>query len=303
MNMNTTTTTPTATQTPNANIIQLTQGSPEWHAYRHSRRNASESAAVLGRSPWMSPHQLWLLKTGRAETKVTQVMQRGTDMEPIARAAYEEQTGLVMQPLVLESGGYSASLDGMTLEGDLVLEIKCPLRGTRSDLWLDVSAGQVPEHYAIQVQHQLMVAGADLAHLWVFDGSKGILHAIARDEAVMSRIQEGWENYQDYLTGDTPPPLTDADTVLREDTAWLQAAAAFAEAKRATDLADAALAKARDELVALAYHPREQGAGVTVTRYWKVGSVSYAKIPALQGLDLSSYRSKAREEVRVTAAS
>ena len=143
----------------------------------------------------------------------------------------------------------------------------------------------------------------NLAHLWVFDGSKGILHAIARDEAVMSRIQEGWENFQQYLTGDTPPPLTDADTVLREDAAWVQAAAAFAEAKRTTDLADAALAKARDELVALACHPREQGAGVTVTRYWKAGSVSYAKIPALQGLDLSSYRGKAREEVRVTAAS
>ena len=303
MNMNTTTTTPTATQIPSANIVQLTQGSPEWHAYRHSRRNASESAAVLGLSPWMTPYKLWLLKTGRSETKVTHAMQRGTDMEPLARAAYEEQTGLVMQPLVLEAGDYSASLDGMTLEGDLVLEIKCPLRGTRSDLWLDVQAGQVPEHYAIQVQHQLMVAGADLAHLWVFDGSKGILHAIARDEAVMSRIQEGWENFQQYLTSDTPPPLTDADTVLREDTAWAQAAGAFAEAKRATDLADAALAKARDELVALACHPKEQGAGVTVTRYWKAGNVSYAKIPALQGLDLSSYRAKAREEVRVTAAS
>ena len=294
--------TPSANPTP-ATIVRLTQGSPEWHAYRLSRRNASESAAVLGISPWMTPYQLWLVKTGRSVTKVTHAMQRGTDMEPMARAAYEEQTGLVMQPLVLESQGYSASLDGMTLEGDLVLEIKCPLRGTRSDLWLDVSAGQVPEHYAIQVQHQLMVSGADLAHLWVFDGSKGILHAIAQDEAVLSRIQEGWENFQQYLTGDTPPPLTDADTVLREDAAWVQAAAAFAEAKRATDLADAALAKARDELVALTCHPREQGAGVTVTRYWKAGSVSYAKIPALQGLDLSSYRGKAREEVRVTAAS
>ena len=46
-------------------------------------------------------------------------------------------------------------------------------------------------------------------------------------------------------------------------------------------------------------HPREQGAGVAVTRYWKAGNVAYAKIPALQGLDLSCYRGKAREEVRV----
>ena len=174
-----------------ATIIHLSQGSPEWHAYRQSRRNASESAAVLGLSPWMTPYQLWLVKTGSSETRVTHAMQRGTDLEPLARAAYEEQTGLIMQPLVLEADGYSASLDGMTLEGDLVLEIKCPLRGTRSDLWQDVQSGQVPAYYGIQVQHQLMVSGADTAHLWVFDGNQGILHAIERDATVMERIRAG----------------------------------------------------------------------------------------------------------------
>ena len=68
---------------------------------------------------------------------------------------------------------------------------------------------------------------------------------------------------------------------------------------RATDAADTALAKARDELVALAQHPREQGSGVSVTRYWKAGNVAYAKIPALKDVDLTLYRGKAREEVRV----
>ena len=99
----------------------------------------------------------------------------------VGAVAYEEHTWLVMQPLVLEADGYSASPDGMTLDGDLVLEIKCPLRGTRSDLWHDVQSGQVPTHYGIQVQHQLMVSGAALAHLWVFDGNQGILHAIEPD--------------------------------------------------------------------------------------------------------------------------
>jgi putative phage-type endonuclease len=138
-------------------IVQLTQGSPEWLAYRREKRNASESAAVLGVSPWTTPYQLWLEKTGKAQTKANAAMRRGTELEPEARAAYEELTGLVMQPLVLQAGDYSASLDGMTLEGDLILEIKCPVRGTRSDLWQEVLAGDVPEHYAIQVQHQLMV--------------------------------------------------------------------------------------------------------------------------------------------------
>jgi hypothetical protein len=55
-------------------------------------------------------------------------------------------------------------------------------------------------------------------------------------------------------------------------------------------------------LVALATHPREQGAGVAVTRYWKAGNVDYKKVPALTGVDLELYRGKGREEVRVTTA-
>ena len=60
-------------------IVQLKQGTPQWHAYRQSRRNASESAAVLGLSPWMTPYQLWLVKTGRLQTPATAAMQRCID--------------------------------------------------------------------------------------------------------------------------------------------------------------------------------------------------------------------------------
>lgn len=284
------------------NIVQLVQGSPEWLAYRLSMRNASESAAVLGASPWTTPYQLWLLKTGRAVTPVTSAMRHGTDTEPAARAAYEAQTGFVLQPLVLEHKGYSASLDGITFDHDLILEIKCPMRGSRSDLWQDVSAGKVPEHYIIQVQHQLWVSDALFAHLWIFDGQRGLLHEIPRDEAVMERIKAGWDGFQVFMDTDTPPPLTEADTVQRSDTFWKDAATAFAQAKQSADAADLALTAARDALVKLAVQPREQGAGVTVTRYWKAGNVDYKKVPALQGLDLSAWRGKSREEVRVTAS-
>lgn len=77
---------------------------------------------------------------------MTAPMQHGTQLEPKARAAYEEQAGSVMQPLVLTEGDYSASLDGITLEGDLVVEIKCPYKGQASALWQAASVGEVPQH-------------------------------------------------------------------------------------------------------------------------------------------------------------
>jgi len=283
-----------------ATIVQLTQGSQAWLDYRRTMRNASETAAVLGVSPWCTPYQLWLQKTGRAQTKANAAMQRGTDLEPAARLAYETETSNIMQPLVLQDGPYSASLDGMTLEGDLILEIKCPYQGQDSALWREVKAGYVPDHYAAQVQHQLMVSGAKLAHLYVFDGTQGLLRPIEPIDHALQRIRDGWDQFQVYLDTDTPPPLTDADVVQREDADWLDAASAFALAKQAADLADEVVSKARDALVALARHPKEQGAGVSVTRFWKAGAVNYKAVPELKEVNLEKYRGKLREEVRVT---
>ena len=75
------------------NIVRMAQGSPEWHEHRRKYRNASETPAVLGVSPWQTPYQLWQLKLGLVEQEVTPAMRHGSDMEPAARAAYERQTG------------------------------------------------------------------------------------------------------------------------------------------------------------------------------------------------------------------
>lgn len=283
-------------------VLKLVQGTPEWHAHRAQFRNASESAAVMGLNPWQTPYQLWLARTGRLEVPVTAPMQHGTQLEPKARAAYEERTGAVMQPLVLTEGDYSASLDGITLDGDLIAEIKCPYKGQASALWQAVSVGEVPEHYRIQVQHQMMVSGAAQAHLWVFDGATGLLVEIARDEGTMAAIRAAWDGFQTYLDTDTPPPLTERDTVERSDPAWTLAAGLYVEAKRKAEEAAESLDRARERLVGLASHASECGHGVTVTRFFKQGNVDYKKVPELKVVDLDRYRAAGRVEVRVTVA-
>jgi len=70
-------------------IVKLVQGSAEWHEHRRNHRNASETPAVLGFSPWMTPYQLWQIKLGVVEPEVTPAVLHGTQLEPQARAAYE----------------------------------------------------------------------------------------------------------------------------------------------------------------------------------------------------------------------
>jgi putative phage-type endonuclease len=282
-------------------IVQLVQGSAEWHAHRRGLRNASETPAVLGISPWVTPYQLWLLKTGRAEPEVNEAMRHGSALEPLARHAYEIETGNVMQPLVLQDGLYSASLDGLTLDGDLIVEIKVPFRGQQSALWQSIVGGDVPAHYVAQIQHQLMVSTAAKAHLWVFDGERGLLTVIEPDSRARVELREAWDVFQQFVDTDTPPPLVEADTVQRDDALWATAAQTYLVAKQAAIASDEALDRAKAALVALAGHPREQGAGVSVTRYWKAGAVDYKKVVELRGVDLEQYRARGREEVRVTA--
>lgn len=281
-------------------LYKLIQGTPEWHEHRAKYRNASETAAVMSVSPWQTPYELWLVKTGRKVTIETEAMNHGTATEPAARAAFEVESGLIMQPLVMVDGEYSASLDGITLAGDTIVEIKCPYRGQTSELWQIVHTGSVPAHYMLQVQHQLMVSKARHAYLWVYDGNEGIGLIIEPDKETFEKIKAAWDAFQPYLDHDTPPTMTDQDTLIRSDIVWQQAAAEYLNCKAASDEAQAKADEAKAKLIALTAHSRESGYGVSVTRFWKVGNVDYKKVPALHGVDLDVYRGKMREEVRVS---
>jgi putative phage-type endonuclease len=281
-------------------ILKLVQGSPAWLEHRRKYRNASETPAVIGVSPWQTPYQLWLERTGRAQPKINAAMIRGAELEPAARAAYEKLTGNVVEPLVVVDGEYSASLDGITLSGEVLVEIKIPMQGRNSQTWQAIVANEVPEPYFWQIQTQLMVTGAALGHLYVFDGTGGALVEVSPESRSWDRIRSDWNVFWDFLTKDQPPPLSERDTKKREDDAWKQAAETYICAKQAADSASASLDAAKERLTALAQHPRESGFSVTVTRYWKNGAIDYKKVAELKGVALEKYRAAGREEVRVS---
>ena len=281
-------------------ILRLIQGTNEWHEHRAKNRNASETPAVLGVSPFQTPYQLWLLRTGRAKQPVTFAMRRGTELEGPARVAYEAQTGLVMEPLVLQDGEYSASLDGITLSGNQILEIKCPMKGRDSDLWRAAEAGSVPEHYGWQIEHQLMVSGAELAHLWVYDGQHGVLLEVAAQPERWHLIRAAWDQFFMFLGTDTPPPLMNNDIRNREDDSWRNASEKYRFSKQQAEKHAAILESAKSELLQITSHPRETGCGVTVTQFWKRGAIDYKVVPMLNGVDLDAYRGASRLECRIS---
>ena len=63
-----------------------------------------------------------------------------------------------------------------------------------------------------------------------------------------------------------------------------------------------ALDEAKARLVGLTSHVKEQGGGLSVTRFWRKGAVEYGKVLELKAIDLEQYRGAPREETRITTS-
>lgn len=254
-------------------ILNLVQGTADWLAHRQSSRNASEASVVMGCSPWLTRYQLWAIKTSRLTQGNSYAMRHGQALEPEARAAYEAATGRVMEPVVMVEGAYSASLDGLDWSGEVLLEIKCPLKGQDSETWRRVVEGEIPEHYRWQLQHQLMVSGAQKAHFYVYVGQGvGRYLEVQPDPEAQARLRDAWNVFMNYVETDTPPPLTDRDSRVRDDDLWRQAAETYRQRKREAEAVALALDAAKARLIALTSHPSERGHGVAVSRVLKPGA-------------------------------
>ena len=102
------------------------QGSPEWLAFRKTKVTATDASAILGLNPWKTRLQLYHEKLSNDPPKpCNEAMQRGNDLEPIARDLFKIKTGHKMEPRVVVKDWAMASLDGINAWNE-ILEIKCP---------------------------------------------------------------------------------------------------------------------------------------------------------------------------------
>ena len=149
-------------------IIECEQGTPEWLQARLGCPSASSYAKLItsaGKASAQSDayiNQLVAEKITGDSTffQITDPMQRGMDLEPDARTAYEMESGNLVDQVgflkhdTLEAG---ASPDGLIGENG-GLEIKCPMPHTHVEY---LRAGKLPAKYFQQVQGCLWISGRD----------------------------------------------------------------------------------------------------------------------------------------------
>ncbi len=145
----------------------------QWHAVRSEGIGASEIAAALGCSRYMTPRQLWARKVGLPvdEMPVHDRMRWGTALEPVAAAWLENEWRVAVQrpePFTVDvhpvHEWMRATLDGrMTVtdeatcdapRGEYVVDFK--LIHPFDDAW---RGDQCPDDYAAQIGQQMLVKG------------------------------------------------------------------------------------------------------------------------------------------------
>jgi putative phage-type endonuclease len=184
-------------------IMDLIQSTADWRLARVGSLGASRIHDVVTRtrSGWAASRASVLADlvcerlTGiPTEVYVTPAMQRGSELEPEARAAYEfqrdvevELVGLVRHPAIV---GSHCSPDGLVGQSGLA-EIKCP--ATRAHLTALLS-GNIPERYADQCQWQMACTGRTWCDLASYDNRlPGALRlhvqCIERDEGRIAELE------------------------------------------------------------------------------------------------------------------
>lgn len=143
----------------------MQQRTEEWFAARCGKVTASRMKDIIAKSDTAAYRNYQAeiiserLSGCSAESYSSREMQRGTELEPKARAVYlletgsdVSETGLIPHPHIANSG---ASPDGL-VDSDGLLEIKCPNTATHIDFLLH---RQPKREYILQMQWQMACTG------------------------------------------------------------------------------------------------------------------------------------------------
>ena len=156
----------------------------EWLNWRHKGLGASDVSALYGLHYSMTAYDLWKSKTSPVfmEQEASFAAQMGNDLEPKARERFaalfnfDHFSDETFEPARVEMKDFPfmlASLDGASKDMKTLIVIKFMSRPSVDAMdkltpgkvkHLAVLNGEIPEAYRIQIQHQLLVTGAESCH-------------------------------------------------------------------------------------------------------------------------------------------
>lgn len=181
-------------------IINCVQGSDEWKQHKCGIASASCFKDILAKGKGIS-RKNYLLKlvgeriTGQpAESYSNAHTERGTELEPIARSLYVEQTfNDVLDCGFMKNWGVGYSPDGL-IGNDGLIEIKCKLAHLQAEVLL---GGEVPNEHMAQIQGGLWVSERKwLDFVSYCPGMPLFIKRVERDELYIMSLREELASFE-----------------------------------------------------------------------------------------------------------
>ncbi len=196
-------------------IVDIEQGTPEWLEFRRGKIGSSDASVIMGVNPWKTPYQLWKQHLDGTQDAVNQAMRRGSELEPLAREMFIEQTGISVRPKVCVSEEFPwqiASLDGLSEDGSIIVEIKCG----NADLHGKALKGEIPPYYFCQLQHQISVCKPKEAYYCSFNGEEIKILKVDPEASFIEDMLHKEEEFLKMIIQKEPPEMSDKDYAVIE---------------------------------------------------------------------------------------
>lgn len=186
----------------------ITQGSPQWHAARANRFTASQAPAMMGASKYQTRSELLREKatgiTPEIAPEQQRLFDRGHAAEAGARAMAEKALGEDLYPVTAISdtdGRLLASFDGITLGENIAFECKL----WNESLATDIQNETLSAHYYWQLEHQLLVSGAEFVLFVSSDGAERYVSMEYRSRPERrAALIAGWDQFAADLAAYVP---------------------------------------------------------------------------------------------------
>jgi predicted phage-related endonuclease len=177
-------------------------------------------------------------------------------------------TGLYTFPDVKVHPKYDfmiASLDGITFDGEHIVEVKCPGAKTHAI----ALSGKVPDHYMPQLQHQLEVCGKEHMYYFSFDGNFGVFIEVLRDDSYIKELLEKELQFWYCMQNAIPPALKERDSTHKKDMEWKIMAEEWRSCKAALHDLEVLELKWRQKLIDACEGKNCHGSGVSVNQSFR----------------------------------
>lgn len=275
--------------------VEILHESEEWFALRQNLVTATDAPVITGANRYKTVLQLYHEKVEGIRHAPNSAMQRGKDLEPIARDMFCLELGVDVNPAIMVRDWTMASLDGLSADGKVCVEIKCPGEKTHSI----AKFGKIPDIYYPQLQHQLYVTGLDLMYYYSFDGLDGVVLEVKSDPDFILSMLEKEKKFYEHIKHKIPPQPSDDDYIERTDTLWNHTASEYE--KICCQIEDMEIRQQflKNQLIQMSGGQNSKGGGVMVSSYTRKGNIDYSQIPELTNVNLEKYRKKDTECIRV----